>query len=100
MVRVAVPDFAALAELYVVKRYPLYPRILGRIVGEQDYKMNKHACIFDRNFLEKCLTECGFEDIAEWCPTPNEFARDGSFDEIDGVKTSLNLQAKKPIGLA
>ena len=95
IVRIAVPDFRALAELYIEGRFPLYPRLLGRLMGEQDYRENQHACAFDREFLEDCLKYCNFGSIEEWLPEDEGFSRDSSFDRIEGRVTSLNLVARK-----
>lgn len=95
VIRIAVPDFKALAELYIQEGLPLFPRLLGRIMGEQDYKENQHACVFDREFLEYCLQHCGFGLVEEWIPEDQGYSRDGSFDKIDGRVTSLNLMARK-----
>jgi len=95
IIRIAVPDFHALARLYIGKHYPLYPKLLGRLCGEQNYKENLHKCIFDRDFLEMCLLQCGFDQIENWNPRSLNFNKDASFDELLGIQTSLNLQAKK-----
>jgi hypothetical protein len=72
----------------------LYPKLLGRISGEQEYPENVHKCVFDYDFLEYCLTYGGFEDVQSWDPVEEGFRIDSSFDEINGVNTSLNLKAK------
>lgn len=95
-VRLAVPDFAALAKLYIDGTLPLYPRLLGRLCGEQNYVENLHKCMFDHPFLEECLTRTGFVKIQEWDPHELQMRRDSSFDELEGVRTSLNLLAEKP----
>lgn len=95
VLRIAVPDFSALAGLYVSRNYPLYPKLLGRLCGEQNYPENVHKCLFDRSFLEFCLNKAGFQNVRTWSPEELNFKRDSSFDEIDGVKTSLNLVAEK-----
>lgn len=95
IVRIAVPDFEAVVRIYLGQKCPLYPRLLGRICGEQDYRQNKHSCAFDRTFLEECLLRAGFHGIASWDPRSTGLVRDGSFDEIEGVKTSLNIMAVK-----
>lgn len=95
LLRVAVPDFGAIAKLYAEGRQPLYPRLLGRLCGEQDYPENTHRCMFDRAYLEQCLRETGFVNIQEWDPVALGLARDSSFDELEGVRTSLNLVAEK-----
>lgn len=93
-IRIAVPNFKILCQLYINGEVPLYPKLLGRISGEQEYPENLHRCVFDQEFLEYCLTYCGFEDIQSWDPTKEDFNIDSSFDQINGVDTSLNLKAK------
>lgn len=95
LLRVAVPDLGAIARVYVEGRFPLYPRLLGRLCGEQNYPGNLHMCMFDREYLEQCLRESGFTNIREWDPVALGLNRDSSFDELDGVRTSLNLAAEK-----
>jgi len=95
IVRIAVPDFRALAELYILEGFPLFPRLHGRLMGEQNYHENQHACVFDREFLEDCLKYCNFGSIEEWKPENEGFSKDGSFDRVDGRVTSLNLVARK-----
>lgn len=95
IVRVAVPDFGVIARLYTDEKLLLYPRLLGRICGEQNYPENLHRCIFDKEFLSMCLLASGFERIEEWDPSTLGLQRDASFDELNGVKTSLNLLAHK-----
>ncbi len=93
-IRIAVPNFRILCQMYINGELPLYPKLLGRISGEQEYPENLHRCVFDYEFLEYCLTYCGFEDIQGWDPTKEGFNVDSSFDQINGVDTSLNVRAK------
>jgi len=95
VLRIAVPDFEALQKLYAQENVPLYPRLIGRICGEQNYEGNAHKCVFDKDFLIFCLKNSGFGDFQEWDPEKENFSRDSSFDEINGIKTSLNVLAKK-----
>ena len=97
VLRIAVPDFEAISELYFKKKISLYPRLVGRLCGEQDYKGNTHKCIFDKDFLIFCLKNTGFTDCKEWDPKKEGFQYDSSFDEIDGVRTSLNILARKKL---
>lgn len=94
-IRIAVPDFEALTKLYFIDKNPLYPRVLGRIFGEQDYPQNCHKCCFDSMFLKQCLEHVGFHDINVWVPEECGIQVDSSFDQIENVKTSLNLIATK-----
>ena len=93
--RIAVPNFKVLCQLYMKGEVPLYPKILGRISGEQEYPENLHKCVFDNKFLEFCLSHCGFDNIQSWNPTQEGFNKDSSFDQISGINTSLNLKATK-----
>lgn len=93
-IRIAVPDFRALCQLYLNQDVPLYPKILGRVSGEQEYSENMHRCVFDYEFLKYCLTYCGFENVQNWDPVEEGFVKDSSFDQINGVSTSLNLKAQ------
>ena len=95
ILRIAVPDFAQLSQLYLNEHHSLFPRLSGRLCGEQNYPQNFHKCVFDRNFLEFCLEKAGFADFAVWDPTEIGLSRDSSFDVVAGIKTSLNLCAKK-----
>ncbi len=96
VVRIAVPDFARLCSLYQSKALPLYPRISGRICGEQDYRENVHRCVFDREFLENCLLDMSFVRVSEWNAFESGLNKDSSFDTLNGIPTSLNLIAEKP----
>jgi len=99
-IRIAVPDFRVLCQLYLAGAVHLYPKLLGRISGEQEYPENLHKCVFDKEFLESCLSYCGFTNVQEWDPIQEGFNKDSSFDQINGVNTSLNLKAvNKKIGL-
>ncbi len=94
-IRIGVPDFSALVYLYSEKNYPLYPRLVGRLMGEQNYPQNRHLCLFDLAYLADCLEDCGFTDISRWDPLGSGLVRDSCFDEIDGHATSLNVLATK-----
>ena len=50
IIRIAVPDFKALCHLYLTQSIPLYPKIVGRLSGEQEYPENLHRCVFDHEF--------------------------------------------------
>lgn len=97
IIRVAVPDFAQLCALYQKRIFSLYPRISGRICGEQDYQENLHRCVFDREFLELCLLDTNFIRINEWKALESDLVKDSSFDSLEGFPTSLNLVAEKPV---
>lgn len=95
IIRIAVPDFGAIAKLYLEGKLALFPRLVGRLCGEQDYSQNLHKCIFDNQFLSFSLKWAGFGNIQEWDPLSMQFTIDSSFDCLNGNRTSLNLMAKK-----
>ncbi len=91
--RIAVPDFSAICKIYMDGVLPLYPKLVGRLCGEQEYPENLHKCVFDRKFLEFCLLHCGFEHVQNWDPMKEGFEKDSSFDQIEGIGASLNVTA-------
>lgn len=95
VIRIAVPDFEAISKLYLDGKFALFPRLAGRLCGEQNYRENLHKCMFDRKFLIYCLEWAGFENVEEWDPKIMKFEFDASFDHLDGERTSLNLIAQK-----
>ena len=92
-VRIAVPDFNAICKIYMDGIFPLFPKLLGRLCGEQEYPENLHKCVFDREFLEFCLSHTGFEQVQDWDPNKEGFEKDSSFDQLGEVCTSLNITA-------
>lgn len=95
IIRLAVPDFAVISKLYLDGVFPLFPRLLGRLCGEQNYSENLHKCMFDTPYLTDCLERAGFNSIERWDPQTLNFAVDASFDRLNGISTSLNLLGKK-----
>lgn len=95
VVRIAVPDFRAIVRLYLEQSLPLYPRLLGRIYGEQDYPENIHKCGFDKDYLKLCLEKAGFRAIQDWSAEELGLKIDASYDKLLNVNTSLNLLGHK-----
>jgi predicted SAM-dependent methyltransferase len=100
--RLAVPDFEALVELYSkTKQIEL---VIGPIVGRQDYLYNFHYNIFDFNSLCQLLMASGFEGVRryDWRHTEHCNIDDYSqayyphLDKKDGMLLSLNVEATKP----
>jgi predicted SAM-dependent methyltransferase len=94
MLYVAVPDFKALASLYLEDNTPLW-RIIGPVMGRQDYPGNTHRVVFDYDYLAWHLTEAGFHSVCElaggmgWEKDWDDY----SWAEIDEVPISLNVRA-------
>lgn len=64
VLRVAVPDFEKLVEVYLKTRD--LRLILGPIVGRQDYPENTHYIVFDYCSLSELLTKVGFKNIHDY----------------------------------
>lgn len=93
--RLAMPDFEALATLYVRGRMPVL-RILGLLYGRQDHPHNVHYCAYDYETLAVALQQNGFYGIDRWRPDwlfPEGYD-DFSYAEIDRQCVSLNVTAK------
>lgn len=100
--RVAVPDFQAIAEAYVVGDVEL-SNVLGPLIGRQDYPGNFHYCIFDELTLRMELLGAGFYRPRryDWRMTEHAHIDDYSqsywphMDKEHGRLLSLNMEAKK-----
>ncbi len=99
LLRLSVPDFAKIANLYQKSRN-LEP-LLGALMGGQSYEGNFHQAAFDGVYLEDLLREVGFSIVREWKPpAPGmEGVRDSSTATVtvNGVEhlISLNVEAVK-----
>lgn len=102
ILRLSVPDFAKVVEVYQKGLFPL-EKLLGLIMGGQTYLYNFHYMIFDYELLERDLIELGYEDIKlwDWKETEHSSMDDYSqaylphMDKKNGTLMSLNLQATK-----
>ena len=101
VLRIAVPDFEKLAEIYISTRK--LDLVLGPIVGGQTYQENIHNMIFDYKYLSECLKKVGFTKVYryDWRETIHKDYDDYSqayiphMDKINGILISLNLEAVK-----
>lgn len=106
ILRVAVPDFEAMAKLYIKKKYkldsflgPLYGRMQ---IGNTD-KMIYHKTTYDFASLKKLLRANGFTKIRryDWRKTIHKDVDDHSqaylphMDKTRGTLISLNVEATK-----
>jgi len=94
ILRVSVPDFMVLAELYLYDGISMW-RVIGPLAGRQDYPANTHYMIYDYEYLAWTLGQAGFYDIQRWYPMsdlPVGFD-DYSKAKINGRLISLNLEA-------
>jgi predicted SAM-dependent methyltransferase len=101
ILRIAVPDFAALSKLYQeTKDLSL---ILGPLVGKQDYEYNTHYRVFDYNSLSQLLYSIGFRGVGRynWQERIHKDYDDYSqayiphMDKENGTLISLNIEATK-----
>lgn len=100
-VRIAVPDFEALVEVY--QRTGNLQLVIGPLVGRQDYAENTHYVVFDYASLSSALTKVGFKNIHryDWRETIHKDHDDYSqsyiphMDKVNGTLISLNVEAEK-----
>lgn len=92
--RLSVPDFMVLAELYLYDDVSMW-RITGPLHGRQDYEANTHYVSFDYEYLAWMLGTAGYHDIRRWEPIavhPIGYD-DISLARIDERLISLNVEA-------
>lgn len=100
ILRLAVPDFESLAELYVKNKN--LSEIIGPIFGRQDYLYNIHYNVFDFKTLKSNLMLAGFEYVEryDWRNTEHAHIDDYSqsyvphMDKQFGTLISLNVEAR------
>jgi len=98
LLRLAVPDFRAIARLYRDDKVPLW-RLIGPLVGRQDYPENTHYNIFDYDYLAWHLEQAGFHSVTTWTladwglDAPCWGWDDYSQATIDARGISLNVEA-------
>ncbi len=104
VLRLAVPDFAACANLY-------YERgiedglngLVGLICGGQRNEYDFHKMVFDQHFLTVLLLKAGFKEVRSWDWRTTEHAHVDDYsqayiphmDKEKGTLMSLNLEAIK-----
>lgn len=94
VVRISVPDFKVLAELYVNEREPVQ-NISGPILGIKDGQ--HHKVIYDEALLSTMLITLGFVDVRKCSEMMTySFPDDYSKAIKKGKYISLNIEAKKP----
>jgi predicted SAM-dependent methyltransferase len=107
VLRVAVPDFKALVEIYLAYKNldlihgPLYGRMA--IKTQNGERLIYHKTCYDFDALKKLLEECGFVDVHryDWRKTEHRDYDDYSqayiphMDKKHGKLISLNVEARK-----
>ena len=104
VLRIAVPNFQAMAYLYLSRSYPL-ENFLGPLYGQM--KMGEHSIyhktVYDYESLEKLLLNNGFKSVCKynWEDTEHSQFDDHSqaylphMDKENGVLVSLNVECLK-----
>ena len=103
ILRIAVPDFAALCEVYQGYGNKL-ELVMGPLFGRQDYLYNIHYNVFDCPTLSRLLEEAGFDQVQryDWRKTEHADIDDYSqayiphMDKENGLLISLNIECLKP----
>ena len=100
VLRLAVPDFAAICSYYT-KTGDL-KSVMGLLYGGQDYDENYHYVGFDFNSLSNDLKEIGFRDVRFYNAEKTEHANVDDFSRAylphldrEGLLMSLNIEAVK-----
>lgn len=99
--RVAVPDFEKVAEVYLKTKD--LKSVKGLLLGRQDYPENTHYTVFDFSYLSEVLEKAGFKNIHryDWRQTIHKDYDDFSqaylphMDKEHGTLMSLNVEAEK-----
>jgi predicted SAM-dependent methyltransferase len=105
VLRLAVPDFAAVVSLYAQEGLrDGKSGLVGLVCGGQRNEYDYHKIIFDESFLTSLLKSVGFTDVRRWDWRATEHAHVDDFsqsylphmDKTGGRLMSLNLEATKP----
>lgn len=108
VLRLAVPDFAALIKVY--EQTGELARVLGPLYGKMAITTETgpatlyHKTTYDERSLAALLVECGFEAPARWDWRATEHASVDDHSQAyfphmqkdTGILVSLNMQARKP----
>jgi predicted SAM-dependent methyltransferase len=100
--RVSVPDFAKLCDVY--RQYGRLDLVVGALYGRQDYLYNIHYNVFDYADLSQTLERAGFVNVRryDWRQTEHADVDDYSqayiphMDKEHGTLISLNVECEKP----
>ena|SRR3990167_9688126 len=104
VIRIAVPDFDAIVEVYLKEMRDL-TRIIGGLYGRQDYPENTHYTVFNYKKLMKELYDVGFRGTERYDHRQTSHAQIDDYsasyiphkDFENGICISLNVQARKPL---
>jgi predicted SAM-dependent methyltransferase len=85
--RISVPDFDLLLDIYKANGNELNMTLVESIMGGQNYKFNFHMAIFNRSSLEGMLRSTGFKEIQLWQPGSSEL---NTFNDWSNYKVLIN----------
>jgi predicted SAM-dependent methyltransferase len=102
ILRLAVPDFEAMCNLYITPGYFL-DRFLGPLYGKMGDPPIYHKTVYDFRSLKSLLQEVGFKEVVNynWSDTDHSNFDDHSqayiphMDKDKGTLISLNVEASK-----
>ncbi len=104
VLRLAVPDFAAVVGMYSTEGLKDgFSGLMGLVCGGQRNVYDFHKIIFDEPFLTHLLRKVGFREVRRWDWRTTEHAHIDDFsqsylphmDKDEGRLMSLNLEAVK-----
>lgn len=99
ILRLAVPDFAAVVRRYV--QTGDLPELTGLLYGGQNHPLNVHTIAFDKKTLTTALRQAGFGVVREWDWRKTEHSEFDDYSQAylpsmqkdTGLLMSLNLEA-------
>lgn len=86
VLRIAVPDFAYIADAYTKQRETPHP-IEAYLFGGHMNADDQHGAMFDRDKLEQLMEAAGLREITEW---------KSEIEDCAAYAVSLNLRGEKP----
>ena len=103
VLRLALPDYAAWAELYCAGALSSLRQVLGAMIGGQRDEYDYHKMIFDEPLAREMLMAAGFQDVRLWDWREVEHGHIDDYsqsyiphmDKENGRLVSLNIEAVK-----
>jgi len=86
VLRLSVPDFDSLLDIYMNSGNDIN-RIIGFLMGAQNYKYNFHRTIFTKSSLSLLLKNTGFVEVKEWTPFSGDLT---TFSDCSRLTVSIN----------
>jgi predicted SAM-dependent methyltransferase len=95
IMRISVPDIGALLKIYDMDGD--LDKIIGPLLGGQDYPQNFHYAAFDFDTLKSLMLDCGLEAVHRWNPRRTFHSEYWDFSQAvtNEIPISLNLQGFK-----